>query len=320
MGSDGDPMVAKIAYLFPGQGSQSVGMGKSYFEKSAAAKAIMEKADALLGFALSQIMLTGPEEKLRETDITQPALFTASAAALELLKEKNLQPYMLAGHSLGEYSALYAAGVISFEDGLKLVRARGQAMASAGKENPGTMAAIIGLSFEKIREICASVSSTGVCVPANYNSESQIVISGSIEAVKAAMDKCTAAGAAKVVTLNVAGAFHSPLMKSAVEKMRPLIEQTEFKDAQALVITNIDAKPVTRGNEFKNKLIEQIDHGVMWDPTLKGMNTAGVDTFIEVGSGRVLSTMAKKLDRKKNALCTDDMDGIEKALAATPAA
>jgi [acyl-carrier-protein] S-malonyltransferase len=313
-------MVAKIAYLFPGQGSQSVGMGKSYIEKSAAARAVIEKADAVLGFGLSQIMFEGPEEKLRETDITQPALFTASAAALELLLEKNLQPYMLAGHSLGEYSALYAAGVISFEDGLKLVRARGQAMASAGKENPGTMAAIIGLSFEKIREICASVSSTGVCVPANYNSESQIVISGSIEAVKAAMDKCTAAGAAKVVALNVAGAFHSPLMKSAVEKMRPLIEQTEFKDARALVITNIDAKPVTRGNEFKNKLIEQIDHGVMWDPTLKGMNTAGVDTFIEVGSGRVLSTMAKKLDRKKNALCTDDMDGIEKALAATPAA
>ncbi len=311
-------MVGKIAFLFPGQGSQCVGMGKTSAEKSQAAKAIFEKADTALGFSLSQIMFEGPEEKLRETDITQPALFTASAAGLELLKEKGIKPDFVAGHSLGEYSALYAAGVLSFEDALSLVRARGQSMAEAGKQNPGTMAAIIGLGFEKIKEICAEVSSNGICVPANYNSESQIVISGNVAAVHAAMEKCNVAGAAKVVALNVAGAFHSPLMKSAAEKMKTIIDKTTFNDARAIVVTNVDAKPVTRGNEFARKLVEQIDHGVLWDPSLKGMNQAGVETYIEVGSGRVLSTMAKKLDRKKNVFCTDDMDTIEKAFSSSP--
>lgn len=318
MGGDGNPMVGKIAFLFPGQGSQSVGMGKIYAEKSPSAKTILEKADAVLGFSISQIMFEGPEEKLRETDITQPALFTTSAAALELLKERGIKPDYVAGHSLGEYSALYAAGVLNFEDALKLVRSRGQFMAEAGKQNPGTMAAIIGLGFEKIKYVCAEVSSIGVCVPANYNSESQIVISGDVAAVQLAMEKCSSAGAAKVVALNVAGAFHSPLMKSAAEKMKTIIDQTSFRDARAIVVTNVDAKPVTRGNEFAHKLVEQIDNGVLWDPSLREMNQAGVETYIEVGSGRVLSTMAKKLDRKKQVFCTDDMDAIDKAFASSP--
>lgn len=309
-------MVGKICFLFPGQGSQSIGMGKMAFEKSAGAHKLFENADQILGFSLSDVMFNGPEEKLKDTSITQPALFLASAAALELLNERGIKATHAAGHSLGEYSALYAAGVIGFEDALYLVRERGLAMTSAALANPGTMAAIIGLEASKVDEVCRTASSDGlVCSPANFNSESQIVISGSTAAVLKAMDLATAEGAAKVVQLNVSGAFHSALMTSAAIKMKGLLEKTKFHDATFPVITNVDVKPTTSANEFKEKLFLQIDHPVRWHESMKKMLELEAESFIEVGSGRVLSTIIKKLDRKKIVLCTDEFESIERSFA-----
>jgi [acyl-carrier-protein] S-malonyltransferase len=307
--------MVKTAFLFPGQGSQSIGMGKLAHARSSAAKALFEKADEILGFGLSQIMFEGPEDKLRDTAVTQPALFLASAAALELLKEKSLQPSVVAGHSLGEYSALYAAGALNFEDALKLVQERGRAMNVAAAAHPGSMAAIIGLTAPQVEEICKNSSDTNaVCAPANFNTESQIVISGAAAAVTKAMAFATAQGAPKVVALNVSGAFHSPLMSSAALSMAPKIESTEFKDVSVPVVTNVDAHKTTQATEFKKKLVAQIDHAVRWHESMLLILQENVDMYVEVGSGRVLSTMAKKLDRKKTVLATDDMDSIDKAV------
>lgn len=305
-------MVDKRAFLFPGQGSQSVGMSKAAYEKSSQVKQLFSKADEILGFSISSIMFEGPEEKLRDTAVTQPALFLASAAGLELLKERDVQAVFGAGHSLGEYSALYAAGVLSFEDALYLVRQRGLLMSEAGTQNPGSMAAVIGLDAAKIEEVCRNASeSAAVCAPANFNSDSQIVISGSAPAVKKAMDLATAAGAAKVIQLNVSGAFHSPLMAAAAQKMKSILDTRAFKDAAYPILTNVDAQPTTSASQFKEKLVMQIDHPVRWHESMKKLLELGADSFIEVGSGRVLSTMIKKLDRKKIVLCTDEFESIE---------
>lgn len=312
MGSGRHPMVDKRAFLFPGQGSQSVGMSKAAYEKSSQVKQLFSKADEILGFSISSIMFEGPEEKLRDTAVTQPALFLASAAGLELLKERDVQAVFGAGHSLGEYSALYAAGVLSFEDALYLVRQRGLLMSEAGTQNPGSMAAVIGLDAAKIEEVCRNASeSAAVCAPANFNSDSQIVISGSAPAVKKAMDLATAAGAAKVIQLNVSGAFHSPLMAAAAQKMKSILDTRAFKDAAYPILTNVDAQPTTSASQFKEKLVMQIDHPVRWHESMKKLLELGADSFIEVGSGRVLSTMIKKLDRKKIVLCTDEFESIE---------
>jgi [acyl-carrier-protein] S-malonyltransferase len=303
----------KTAFLFPGQGSQAIGMGKLAHDRSSAAHALFEKADKILGFPLTKFMFEGPEEKLRETIVTQPALFVASAAALELLKEKGLEAQAAAGHSLGEYSALYAAGVFSFEDALRMVSERGKAMQQSADDQPGTMAAILGLAPQKIQDICAQVTaSVGVCAMANFNSESQIVISGEVDAIKKAMELCTQAGALKAIQLNVSGAFHSPLMSPAAVKMKAVIDPLVFQNAKIPVYTNVDAAPTQDAALFKTKLVQQIDHSVRWDETLKAMNTAGFETFIEVGSGKVLSSMVKKLDRKKTTFNTDDFDSLEK--------
>lgn len=309
-------MVNKVAFLFPGQGSQAVGMAKNAYTSSAAVKSLFEQADNILGYSITRVMFEGPEEKLKETSVTQPALFLASAAGLELLKERKVSASWAAGHSLGEYSALYAAGVISFQDTLKLVQARGQAMSEAGQTTPGTMAAVIGLDENKIKEICQAASeAAGICVPANFNTESQIVISGTKEGVAKAMELATAAGAAKVVPLSVSGAFHSPLMSSAVKKMMPIIESTSFSKATIPVLTNVDAKPTESPFQFKSKLIQQIDDSVRWHDTLKALIALGAETFIEVGSGKVLSMMIRKLDRKKAVFCTDEIDQLDKHLS-----
>jgi [acyl-carrier-protein] S-malonyltransferase len=307
-------MVNKIAFLFPGQGSQSIGMGKVYFEKSAKAKQLIEQADSQLGFSLSKIMFEGPEEKLKETIVTQPALFVTSAAALEILKEKGITSQWAAGHSLGEYSALYASGVLSFPDALYLVQERGRAMNEAAQKSQGSMAAVLGLGIESVQKICQDASNqTGEpCVAANYNMESQIVISGTRAGVKKGMELAQTAGAAKVIELNVSGAFHSPLMSPAVQAMSEIIQKTNFQDSSFPVITNVDALPTTRAEDFKTKLVHQIDHGVLWHPTLKKLIEMGAETFIEVGSGRVLSGMIKKLDRKKIVLSSEDFEGIDK--------
>ncbi len=290
-------------------------MAKAAFDKSASVRQLFEQADKIMGFSITSIMFEGPEDKLKDTAITQPALFLASAAGLELLKEKGIQASFGAGHSLGEYSALYAAGVVSFEDALFLVRQRGLLMSEAGIQAPGTMAAIIGLDAAKIEEVCRNASSEGhVCAPANFNSESQIVISGTIAAVQKAMELATAAGAAKVVQLNVSGAFHSPLMGPAAQKMKEILATKTFFNATYPVLTNVDAQSTTNADEFKQKLVKQIDHPVRWHESMKKVLELGAESFIEVGSGRVLSTMIKKLDRKKTVLCTDDFESIERSL------
>lgn len=313
MGGRGAPMVKKIAFLFPGQGSQFVGMGKMHADRLPECAKLFKDADSILGFPLSQIMWEGPEDKLKDTAVTQPALFVASAVALIELKNLGVSPDIVAGHSLGEYSALYAAGVISFVDALKLVASRGNSMKEAAQKTKGTMAAIIGLDAEKIEDICRHVGEEGeVCTPANFNSDTQIVVAGTKKGIVVAMEKAKEAGAMKTVELNVAGAFHSPLMSSAVKKMKPVIDICSFQDSKIPVITNVDAKLTTSGTEFKNKLVQQIDHPVRWNESAERMISEGTETFIEVGPGRVLSSLIKRMAREKNILWTDDLENIKK--------
>jgi [acyl-carrier-protein] S-malonyltransferase len=275
-------------------------------------------ADAIVGFGLTQLMLEGPEDKLRDTAVTQPALFVTSAVACDKLAEKGIQPSFVAGHSLGEYSALYAAGVLTFDDALRLVVARGRAMQEAAAASQGTMAAILGLKADQIKQICNDVTAGGdVCAAANFNSDVQTVISGSVSGVNKAMELAKAAGAAKTVPLSVSGAFHSPLMKPAAEKLKLVIDKTPFADAKVPVITNVDAKATTSAADFKRKLVEQIDHSVLWDDSLRVLLGAGAEAFIEVGAGKVLSSMIKRLDRSKTAVYTDDFETLEKSITQT---
>lgn len=309
-------MVKTVAFLFPGQGSQSVGMGKSYLALSKTAQAFFEQADHLLNIPLTKTMFEGPEDALRQTMMAQPALFLTSAAALAVLSERGISANFSAGHSLGEYSALYAAGAISFEDGLKLVYERGKAMAEAGETNPGAMGAILGLDASKIDAICKKVSiNNEVCCPANFNSDTQIVVSGSTGAVKEALNLAKEAGALKVVPLNVSGAFHSPLMNSTVEKMRPFIEKLPISPSRFPVLTNVDAEPTSDPIQFRKKLTEQINHPVRWNETMKKLIQLGVDVFMEVGAGNVLSNLMKRLDRKKLTFYTDQLSEIDKNLS-----
>lgn len=317
MGGDGYPMVEKIAFLFPGQGSQYVGMGRADHDRSAAARSLFSQADELLGFPLSRMMFEGPEESLRATENTQPALFVASAAALANLREADVAASLAAGHSLGEYSALYAAGVLSFDAALRLVRKRGQAMQVAAAQSKGAMAAVMGLDPAKLEAVCADASATGgVCVPANYNSESQIVISGDAATVAKACELAKGAGALKVVPLNVSGAFHSPLMAPAVDAMTEPLRTAPFNDGTIPVVANVDATATVKADDFRCKLREQIDHSVRWLDTMRWLLSSGVETFVEVGAGKVLGTITRKLDRTKRVFWTDDFDAAVSGLTA----
>lgn len=305
-------MVDKISFLFPGQGSQVIGMGKWAADHSADAQKLLHEADRILGYSLSKIMLEGPDDVLKDTANTQPALYVASALSLEILKSKGIHPSYTAGHSLGEYSALYAAGAFSFETGLKLVQERGRAMKNAGISQPGAMAAVIGLNESTLVALCKeSSTSSDLCVPANFNTETQIVISGHKGAVERTCEKAKAAGALKVVMLNVSGAFHSPLMTEAVSIMTGQLNSASIQNTTIPVLTNVDAVPTQDAALFKSKLIQQIDHPVRWHDTLLKLNELGTTLYIEVGSGKVLGTMAKKLDRKKTVLFTDEFEAIE---------
>lgn len=289
------------AFVFPGQGSQFVGMGKDLYENNTLAKKLFDQADEILGFKITDIMFAGTDEQLKETKVTQPAVFLHSVISALCLGDE-FKPDMTAGHSLGEFSALVAAGALSFEDGLKLVAARANAMQKACEANPGTMAAIIALADDIIEKICKEISADGnVVVPANYNCPGQLVISGNVEAINKACEAMKAAGAKRALPLKVGGAFHSPLMQPAKDELQAAIENTEFSTPKCPVYQNVDAKPHTDAAEIKANLIAQLTSSVRWTASVQNMIAAGADEFIECGPGKALCGMIGRIDRSINA-------------------
>ena len=289
------------AFVFPGQGAQFVGMGKDLYESNALAKELFDKADEILGFKITDIMFAGTDEQLKETKVTQPAVFLHSVIQALCLDEA-FNPDMVAGHSLGEFSALVASGALSFEDGLKLVAARANAMQKACEANPGTMAAIIGLLDEKVEEVCASVSTDdNIVVAANYNCPGQLVISGNIDAVNKACEKMKEAGAKRALPLKVGGAFHSPLMQPAKDELQAAIEKTTFKMPKCPVYQNVDAKAHTDAAEIKSNLIAQLTSSVRWTASVQAMIAAGANDFTECGPGTALQGMIGRIDKSVSA-------------------
>jgi len=283
------------AYVFPGQGAQFPGMGRDLYERSAVARDLFDKADKILGFSIKELMFTGTEDDLKQTKVTQPAIFlhsTILAAALE----DSIKPEMVAGHSLGEFSALVACKAISFEDGLKLVSERAAAMQKACEAAPSTMAAIIGLDDPIVEEVCSGIS--GVVVPANYNSPGQIVISGSIEGIAGAVEILKARGAKMAVQLAVGGAFHSPLMEPARIELEKAIFNTRFHKPLCSIYQNVNAMPSTDPDRIKTNLVAQLTSPVRWTQTVRNMIADGASSFTEVGPGKVLQGLIKKISRE----------------------
>ena len=281
------------AFVFPGQGAQFVGMGKDLYENNPVAKEMFDKANEILGFNITDLMFNGTDEDLRQTKVTQPAIFLHSVILAKTMGD-DFNPDMVAGHSLGEFSAVVAAGALSFEDGLRLVSARAQAMQKACEKTPSTMAAVLPLPDAKVEELCASVTE-GVVVPANYNCPGQIVISGSIEGVDAACAKMLEAGAKRALKLKVGGAFHSPLMEPARAELADAIAHTDFHAPKCPVYQNVNAEPQTDPETIKKNLIAQLTAPVRWTQTIQNMIAAGADTFVEVGPGAVLQGLVKKI-------------------------
>ena len=283
------------AYIFPGQGAQFVGMGLDLYEKSAEAKALFEAANGILGFAITEEMFAGTDEGLKQTKVTQPAIFLHSVILSKVLG-KDFAPQMVAGHSLGEFSALVANGTLTFEDGLQLVAKRAAAMQKACELQPGTMAAVLGLEDSKVEELCTSVE--GIVTPANYNCPGQLVISGKLKAVEAACEKMKEAGAKRALILPVGGAFHSILMKPAEEELAAAIEQTHFSKPLCPVYQNVTTTAVTCEADIKKNLINQLTAPVKWTQSVQQMIADGASAFIEVGPGKVLQGLVKKINKE----------------------
>jgi [acyl-carrier-protein] S-malonyltransferase len=308
--------MGKLAFIFPGQGSQFVGMGQDFIEQLPESADFFKKADERLDFGLSDIILKGPEEMLTRTENTQPALLTVSSAILNLLQKEGIKPDFVAGHSLGEYSALVAAGALSFEEAVYAVRMRGLFMEEAVPAGEGAMAAVLGLEVEALEAVCSQATAESSTVQlANLNSPGQIVISGTKEGVERASELAKEKGAKRVIPLNVSGPFHSSLMKPAAEKLAAVLDELSIQTAQVPVIANVTALPVTDAKEIKQRLIEQLYSPVRWIEIVEYLLAQGVDTFIEVGPGKVLSGLVKKVDRKAKVYATNDVESLTKTLA-----
>lgn len=301
--------MTKIAFIFPGQGAQSVGMGKDLYENFEAAKNVFDKADEILGRNISTICFEGPDEDLKQTINTQPAILTTSIAALEALKSKlSVKPEFVAGHSLGEYGALYTSGVLTLENALKLIQKRAESMNDA---KGGAMAAVLGLDDEKTLKCLEEASQTGYVSVANYNCPGQVVITGESEALAKASELLSAAGAKRVMPLAVSGAFHSELMRDASEKFEAYLADFSLNDAQISVITNVDAEITTKAEDFKSKMPQQIYSSVYWTQTIQKMIENGVDTFIEIGPGKVLAGLNKKINSEVKTYNVFDTASLE---------
>jgi [acyl-carrier-protein] S-malonyltransferase len=305
--------MGKVAFMFPGQASQYPGMGKELAEKFPAARAVFDEADKALGFSISKMCFEGTEDELKLTANTQPAILTCSVAVYRVAAEKGLQPDCVAGHSLGEYSALVAAGSLKFADAVQLVRKRGTYMQEAVPAGAGAMAAILGLSPAVVADACKRAAEGEICAPANLNSPEQTVISGHAGAVKRAVEIASQLGAKRAVILPVSAPFHSSLMMPAQEKLAGDLAKTEFRDLRFPLVTNVDADTITKGEEARDALVRQVSMPVRWEESVRLLIDEGVNTFVEVGPGRVLTGLLRQIERSVAALNIED----EKSLAAT---
>lgn len=309
--------MGKIAFVFPGQGSQSVGMGKDLYDAQPEARKRFELADKQLGFPLSELIFGGPEAELKQTANTQPALLTTSVALAEAFAAKGIAPDYVAGHSLGEYSALTVAGVLSFEDAVSIVRARGEYMEQAVPGGQGAMAAVLGGEREALGALCADITAGGALVElANVNCPGQIVVSGSKEGIEQVVSRVKEIGAKRAIPLEVSGPFHSSLMKSAAERLQDRLAAITFHEAAIPVVANVTALPVQEGAKIAELLVQQVYSPVLWEDTVNWLIAQGVDTFVEIGPGSVLTGLIKKTDKSVRLLNVNNLDSLEQTAAA----
>jgi [acyl-carrier-protein] S-malonyltransferase len=307
--------MGKLAFLFPGQASQYPGMGKDLAEKFPAARRVFDEADAAVGFSVSQLCFEGSEEALRQTENTQPAILTVSVACYRVLEEKGVQPDYVAGHSLGEYSALVAAGALEFADAVRLVRSRGRYMQEAVPQSVGAMAAILGLAPAQVEEICRKASDGEIVSAANLNSPEQTVISGHAAAVKRAVEIASASGAKRAVMLAVSAPFHSELMMPAQQRLEVDLRQAAFRKLRVPLVTNVDAEMIEEGEEARDALIRQVSQPVRWQDSVRELIERGASTFVEVGPGRVLSGLLRQIDRSVHSFNVEDEKSLVTTLA-----
>ena len=304
--------MSKIAFVFPGQGAQAVGMGKDVYEALPQSRTVFEKGDEVLGFPLSGLIFEGPDSELKQTVNTQPALVTASVAYLEALSSLKVTPDYVAGHSLGEYSALVAAGVLAYEDAVRLVRLRGQFMEEAVPGGQGAMAAVLGAGREALTELCLSITAAGTPVElANVNCPGQIVVSGSVAGVGEVVQRVKEAGGKRAIPLEVSGPFHSSLMKGAAERLAAELQKVTFNAPAMPVVVNVTAAPVTDPEEIRKLLVEQVYSPVLWQDSVEWLIGAGVDTFVEIGSGSVLAGLIRKIDRNVKVVNINSLESVQ---------